>query len=240
MSPRPRNRVAVVAAALALMTVSSVRADVITTVPAWNGVQSVGSLSSQAGAVQTIGQTFTAVSPNFNVLNSFTFIVRDDVPTPAINFTAQVYNWTGSMITGPALFTSGPLAVSGTNFQPVTVNTGALNLVSGQQYVALFTAIGMPYNGASMTFASVGSGAGAAYTGGKLVYSDAPTFAALTSNVPPRFNFGGDLGDLAFTLNFATPGAVPEPSPMALAAVASVVFAAPVAVRRRMKARKAS
>jgi len=217
------------------MTVSVARADVITTIPAWNGSQAVGAMSNQPGAVTTIGQTFTAVSPNLNVLNSFTFVVRDNVTTPAFDFLAQVYQWTGTGITGPALFSTGPLSVAGQAYQPTTVNTGALNLVNGQQYVALFTALGTTYNVSSMSLGSVGSGTGAAYTGGKLVYSDAQTFTALTTNTPPRWNFGGDLGDLAFTLAFAS---VPEPSPVALAAVASVVCGVPVAIRRRLKARK--
>jgi len=235
MSPRSCKRLITLAVALAAMTVSAARADVITTIPSWDGSQAVGAMSNQPGAVTTIGQTFTAVSPNLNVLNSFTFLVKDNVTTPAFDFFARVYNWTGSAITGPAIFTSGPLSVSGLAYQPITVNTGALNLVSGQQYVALFTAIGTVYNGSSANLGSVGTGAGAAYTGGKLIYSDAPTFASLESNTPPRLNFAGDLGDLAFSLAFAS---VPEPSPVALAAVASLVCGAPVAIRRRLKARK--
>ena len=231
MSPRLRTRLTTLAAAFAVLTASSAQADVVSTL----GLQdhTVGSMSMlnypNQGILRAVGQTFTAVNPNRLTLNSFAFNVRDDVAAPAFQFFAQVYSWSGTAITGPALFSTGPLSVSGQAFQLVTVPTGGLPLIDTQQYVALFSALGTTYNGSSLTFGAVGTGAGAAYTGGKLVYTDGPTLTTL----PNRYNYGGDLGDLEFVLNFGPGPSVPEPSPLVLAAVASLVCGVPVVLRRR-------
>lgn len=220
-----------VAVAVAAFTTSAARADVITTVPAWDGNMAIATMGAPgAGAATTVGQTFTAGGAGFNVLTSFTFYARDNVANPGFNYVAQVYAWNGTAVTGPALFAGGAQSQAGLAFVPITTNTGNLALTTGQQYVALFTSIGFADNGAKALFGSVSD---SAYAGGTQVYNDYSSTASFNS--PSRWNYGGNLGDLTFTLNFAN--AVPEPSPVALAVVASAVCGVPVLVRRARKGR---
>jgi len=75
------------------------------------------------------------------ILNSFTFYVDGAVGTD-IDFTAEVYGWSGSLFadngaqgaTGPALYASPVMTYQGTgSFTPVTVTIpGGLDLPDGQ------------------------------------------------------------------------------------------------------------
>ena len=77
------------------------------------------------------GETFTVGSDN--VLNSFSLYLDGQVAS-TLNFTAYVYAWNGSMITGSALYTSANQIFNGSaDNSPVefAFNTGSLSLNSG-------------------------------------------------------------------------------------------------------------
>lgn len=229
----PLRTLFVAAVAATALTASTARADiVVTTYPDWNGSSNVQSFGPQA--TPTYGETFTN-SPNYAALTSFTFWVPTKNTSP-IDFRAYVYAWTGSGITGPALFTSASLAMPGnppsSGYQMVTVPTPGVSLAAGGQYVAFFSTLGESNAlNASGRFGLTNLNPGDSKTlGGQFVYNNGQDFANLSSNT---WNPGGPIGVPAFELTFA----VPEPSPLALGALASVAFAAPVAFRR-WRARK--
>src|SRR6185295_6800475 len=104
-----------------------------------------------------------------------TFFVSDlqggsSFPT---SFRAYVYAWNGTAITGPALFTSATLTTDGSfgNMQTFTILTGGITLVSGQSYIAFFSASGVgnsiPDNSA------LGSPLTDAYAGGSFFFTSA-------------------------------------------------------------------
>jgi PEP-CTERM motif len=153
------------------------------------------------------GQTFTAGSDN--VLNSFSLYLDGPANNGAVNFTAYIYAWTGSAITGPALYTSASQTFTGSTTGSPTefaFNTGGTTLTAGAQYVAfLFSTsggwAGMPYSGA------FGSNP---YPGGAYVYDNVGTnFSQLSS---PWDNPG--YGDVWFKADFTS--GVPEPATWAM------------------------
>jgi len=143
------------------------------------------------------GQTFTVGSDN--VLNSFSLYLDGQVATP-VNFTAYVYAWNGSEITGSALYTSANQLFSGSaDNSPMefAFNTGALGLNSGSQYVAFLFA----NSGGLANMPAASSN----YGGGSFVFNNVgPDFSSLSST--PWAVVGSDVWFKA-TFN----GAVPEP-----------------------------
>jgi hypothetical protein len=219
-----RTLLAAAAVALAALTPSLARADVVVstitgtgpgvTPPAWNGTTSIspwGTVSS--GATPTYGETFFT-PPGNPVLTGMTFEIQNTSGSP-IPFQAYVYQWTGTNITGPALFTSAPMAVtSSAGFQAITVNTDTTVLTPGQQYVAFFSTIGQGgSNNAAASWGYMQSPPGdLAYSGGSFWFNNSSSFPALSSPATwVTFN-----NDLAFTLTFAAAAAVPEPTSLAL------------------------
>jgi hypothetical protein len=160
-------------------------------------VQSWGTPDS--GSTPTYGESFVAPADPF--LQSITFVVRNPNSAP-IPFIAYVYQWDGTKIFGPALFTSSAQAVppSGANFVNVTVATTDTQLQPGQTYVALFSTIGFSghlggsiYGGAPIS----------AYPSGKFEYNNSLTLAGLFTPSPP-WNQNGDFGNLVFELQFTS------------------------------------
>ena len=114
----------------------------IDTTPAWNGTTSFGLFGETNSA--TFGQTFTAGSSGLR-LNSFTFFIDDNEGnSDNVEFAAYVAEWDGSKATGSMLFVSPKMETNNNGgadgFEQFTVDTGNIELTSGQQYVAFFCA----------------------------------------------------------------------------------------------------
>ena len=129
---------------MALGTIGTAHAvTVIDTTPSWNGTIGVGLFGRPFNA--TFGQTFTVGVDN--VLNSFTFFLRQTTVAP-VEFVAYVSQWDGIHATGPILYQSTSQSTTQPNiFQNFTFNTGGTNLVSGKQYVAFVSASNFPSSG---------------------------------------------------------------------------------------------
>src|SRR6478735_231211 len=127
------------AAVLALgFTAAPAMAQDINTVGAFSG--DIGSFGTPNTA--TYGQTFTVGAEN--ALNAFTMYLDGGSGSP-LNFRAYVYAWNGDRAVGNALFASTEQQFTGSAYGNPTAfdfATGALNLVSGQKYVAFLTTSG--------------------------------------------------------------------------------------------------
>jgi hypothetical protein len=187
-------------------------ADIITTLADQN--VPVGFWGSVPGGfTPTFGQTFTATTNN-SVLLSMTFSI-DNHSLVSIPYRAFVIGWTGNdlvgTITGSELFSGPPSSVASTmhsQYQLVTQDTGALQLIPGHQYLAAFTTIDQ---GGTTGAANWGFIMGFdAYSGGGFAFNNATTLAGLSSNWNPNEGF---IPDLAFELKFAT---VPAPPAVVL------------------------
>lgn len=198
-----------VAGMIAAMTASIAKADfVLSTEGSPNG--NVGSWGTAAsGSTPTYGELF--VDPAGNpFLKNVEFLV-DNPNGSAIPFKAYIYSWNGSNITGSALFTSGALSVAPTAgaYDPVDVSMN-VQLTPGNQYVALFSTVGLAGNIGSARFDLATT---ASYTSGLFEYNN-------DNALPPAAgcNPNGNFGDnLAFSMTFSPPAAtVPEPSSVLL------------------------
>jgi hypothetical protein len=172
--------------------------------------------------IPTFGQTFTAIAPDRTVLTGLTFLLGnpenpDNSGDPAIAFTARVYAWNGSGITGPALFVSATQTLGVTaGFEEVTVAVPSLSLTSGGQYIALLTTIGEAdsENYGIMPLVTTNP-----YSGGLFLRNHSDTEDGLS---------GGWVGlgnsvDASFRLTFADPRldpvSAPAPAGLILAAI---------------------
>ena len=143
---------------------------------------------------------------------TFSLEARNSTP---FNFRAFVFQWGGTNTTGGALFTSAVTQVPTIigNFVLVTINTGGLNLIPGQQYVALFSVNGLGESG-NAGYAYWGYLGGAdGYSGGNFVFNNTASFQGGWQNT--------GAGDLAFELGFAP---VPEPSTISLACLGALAL----------------
>lgn len=196
----------------ALVLSTSVNAaTVIDTTSSWGGASIIGFGESDAttsglafGA--TYGQVFTVGSSN--QLNSFTYLIDDYLNPNPVDFEAFVLAWDGAKATGSILYQSSSMTTTNNagagGFESFTVNTGGLNLTSGNQYVAFFSASNL-FDG--ITGLSQWAFTNDVYSGGDFVFFDnGDDFSLLTtSNWDQLGNY-----DLAFSMNFTSP--VPEPS----------------------------
>lgn len=199
----------------------SLQAAIIDTTSSWDGSSFIASF----GGTATYGQTFTVGADN--VLDSFAFFLRDMEDGNPSKFIAHVMQWNGTAGAGPILFTSPELATTSTpGFEQVTVNTGGISLVTGQQYVAFFTIQGVttPLGGTSV-WGNANTPFNP-YTGGAFVYTN----SSFTS--PWSLNHGGEGNDLATILTFSSE-TVPEPASLAI--WGGLGIAGLVAARRRKK-----
>jgi hypothetical protein len=191
-----------------LMLASSVEAETIDTATTWNHTSGITPLGEPNTA--TYGQTFTVGADT--VLQDFTFYLKSISSPDAVDFAGYVMAWNGTRATGGVLFESAPQTFAGpTNiFTPVTINAGGLQLQSGQQYVAFFSA--SKFFDGSTGLATMGSSTG--YAGGSFVYyNNGSNFSLLTTNT--KWDFTGDsLTDAAFTMHL-TAAAAADPLPAA-------------------------
>lgn len=185
----------------------------------WGG-QDVGTWG-EPPQTATHGQTFTVGTDTR--LDSFTFYIAHDSSHDPLTFAAYVMQWdpTGKHATGPILYQSGTLHSTDAgvtpvhasfSVQPLSVSTGGVELTTGQQYIAFFSA--------SVVNAGDGRGwigysPGNNYSGGEFAFiGNGTNFAALsTSQWTTGFPETG--GDLAFKMAFN----VPEPSTVCLGLV---------------------
>jgi hypothetical protein len=166
-------------------------------------------------------------------LQSVTFFIGNGNAT-SIPFQAYVYSWTGSEITGNALFASAPLSVAptggSTTFDPVTISGMNTTLVPGQQYVAFFSTIGFtgPIDSSAWQLSTQAS-----YPEGKFLYNNSTTFAGLFDGNPPWNNLG-DFGNASFIMHFTSGvSTTPEPSTLAIAGVSGLIALVYASIRRR-------
>ena len=181
----------------------------IDTFGSWNGTDFVYPMGETN--TSTYGQTFT-VGPE-TVLDSFTFLVDDDLNPDFVDFEAYVMNWDGSKASGSALFTSAAMSTTNNGgaggWETFTIATGGLNLISGNQYVAFFTAANLFDNvfGTSK-WAHTWTDAVA---GGEFVFlNNGNDFSQLTTMSWTKGWYGPGT-DLAFSMDFSpipVPGAV--------------------------------
>jgi hypothetical protein len=161
--------------------------------------------------VPTIGETVTVPATD-TVLDSFTFYV--DLPT-ALVFRGEVYAWDSTdpanqHATGSALYESGPMSTTSYNFgfspQPITFNTGGINLTANTQYILFITTARdtpspIPYNN---EYGFYGTTQTDTYTGGdfwQLPGTNDP--GAWTTT--PWFSGTSYIADLGFQASFSSP-----------------------------------
>ena len=158
----------------------------------------------------TYGQTITVPNNGDTNLTDFTFYL--DAPSSGqIQSSAYVYAWNGSQATGSALYTSSPfdiVAGSGDN-QPITINTGGLNLAAGQQYV-LFFSLADPTNYAASTGEDAWVGTSDdSYSGGQFVFlNNSNDMSGWTHDTWSTWS----VPDLSFKADFQPGAPLPEAS----------------------------
>jgi hypothetical protein len=202
------------AAAFALAIVAApAQAQDIDTVGTFH--QDITNFGPAPSGAATFGQTFTVGGEN--ALNSFTMYLDGGAGLP-LNFQAYVYAWNGSRSVGDALYTSGLQTFTGSiegNPTAFMFDTGAIDLVSGAQYVAFLSVTGLAND--HRAFAGMptsGEFLEDTYAGGDFVYSNSATFAGLNArdwDMP-----GGVFGDVQFKADFSK-GVSPVPEPAAWA-----------------------
>jgi hypothetical protein len=200
------NKVHNVIGIIFLFIVGSVQADVISTIPDWDGSSFVAPFGEAETA--TYGQTFS-LSTASN-MNSFTFYLNDALDPGVVDFQAYVYSWDDSanQITGPSLFASNAMSTTNNDgedgFEEFAINTAGITLSAGT-YVAFFTASNL-FDEVSGT-GKMGFANTDAYGGGNFVYlNNASDFGALSTT---GWSEWGGAEDLAFTV---TTTAVPIPA----------------------------
>jgi uncharacterized protein with beta-barrel porin domain len=195
-----------IAAASSLLLAATGHAQSINTFPSWNGSDSVSSWATADGGGTTIyGQVITPTAGENNPRN-ITFAIQNEGPQ-AIPFQAFVYKWTGTTVTGPALFQSAASSVpdGGNAFEDIKVSltsTGHGGLAAGQQYVVFYSTAG--FSGAATSYANWGWIVNpAVYPGGQFVYLNSQDGAGY--GLYDTWDGVGNDAVLAFLLNFGLP-----------------------------------
>lgn len=179
----------------------------------------------------TYGQTFT-VTGTETLLNDFSFRFNDYVNPDFVDFAAYVYAWDGSKATGSQLFASSALSTTNNGgadgFEQFTINTGSLQLISGIQYVAFFSASNFFDGVLGTSFWELSTSD--AYSGGNVVWdNNGNSFASLTTNTWDCSGSCVGGRDLWFNANFSS-----VPAPSTLAVLSLGIFG--IGVARRKKA----
>lgn len=187
----------------AMLGGNAVAIPLITNVPDWNGFTTISTWGPVT--LLSFGQVFVPTGPE-TILDSFALTISSGF---SFNYQAYVqqFNSTLGSTVGNILFESGVLTTDGTSaFQAVNVNTGGLNLIAGNEYIAYFSS-------------SEQTGTGSASMGflfppppnpnlGSFHYAGGP-FNALTGPADPWLSPIG--GQVAFSANLsAGAAAVPE------------------------------
>jgi hypothetical protein len=174
----------------------------INTISGWDGSTYVSSFGVLNTA--TYGETVT-VATGATKLNSFSFEIGGC--TGNVTFRGSVYAWDGTKATGPSLFVSPTMTVSGTPYQLVTISTGGITLPAGT-YV-LFASTAQDQTGAPDAACRWGAVTGNnAYAGGRFVFiNNGPDPSRWTTSPWTRVN-----QDLAFQVDGLVPPAAGAPA----------------------------
>jgi len=174
----------------------------------------------------TYGQVFTVPADGNTRLDSFGFYLSGTL----LKAYGGVAAWTGTGA-GAALFESNPFKANYTNFTQIMVDTGGLDLVAGQQYVAYFSTHGIDGNAGS---ASMQHGDGGSVFEG-IAWDNA---GGGSPNHEDWFGAqNGAWASFAGSLTFsAAPAAVPEPGSLALLTLGLAGMLGLVGARRRGRA----
>jgi hypothetical protein len=212
------------------------------TTASWNGTASIASFGAATSSDATYGETFVAPSGGGSLLKEISFHVKPSLGVH-LQMHAYVYAWTGPLTsfggkaTGSALYTSPTITLDGNgSFQTVTFGPTMDVLLPGQSYVAFLTVSNTAdyaaYRATGVSsatfFGLVAIPHHAGNGGGGFVFdNNTSNFASLTSSTWTTFS---DSGDLAWTAEFEV---VPEPSALALSALAAGTLGLVALCRRR-------
>jgi hypothetical protein len=205
----------------------------IDTIPFWDRTTVITWFGEPNTA--TYGQTFT-VPETDNVLNSFTFLLRQDDPEPSpFQFFVMAWDPANQRAAGPVLFASVPLTTSDRAvMKSYTILTGSLRLISGMQYVAFINCSNL-FDGEEDNTAMAGLTRDA-YPGGAFVFlNNADRFDRVRLD-PWTSNWLAPGGDAVFTAQFSPGGAgevVPEPGGWTLLLCGGIGAALTRGFRRR-------
>jgi hypothetical protein len=181
----------------------------------------------------TYGEVFTVPTGGYTQLNNFSFYIDGTVPEAY----AGVAAWTGTGA-GPALFSSTPFSIAyGTPsndgpFEQITIDTGGLNLTAGQDYVAYFSVAGLASSSSDddgFQMASRSAPGSAGNDVGWVFYNadgGSPNGANWTCDC-------GNIGSLAYTMDFSQPVQIDAPEPAAIGLVGSGIVGLGVFRRRK-------
>ncbi len=189
----------------------------IETVSDWNGSDFVFSFGEPDTA--TYGQSFVAPT-DYPIMDDFSFFLEQLSVNP-VDFAAYIMAWNGNMATGPVLFESGPIATTNNGglggFEKIQVNTGGLELIAGQSYIAFFSATNQ-FDG-NPSEAAFGGISSSVYGDGEFMFqNNGNSFDSLTTSAWNDWS----IRDLAFEMNFSNPDReitdppIPEPATMTL------------------------
>jgi hypothetical protein len=194
----------------------------------------------RAGAVSwgTVGQSFTAPVGQTR-LDGFTFWLRDNAIVGETPYYAYIFDWDPATrrTGGSYLFRSAAQNFTGAPTPtPVSFLTGGLDLVGGENYIAVLSTVEFPNApigfrpGAVMSTFWPNDG----YPGGMTYVRNGPSGLATLTSGAWAFAGGNTDDDLAFRADFsAAPAAVvPEPGSATLVGLGAVGVAF-VARRRR-------
>lgn len=206
--------------ALSVVVVSGLasvaNAGVIETVSGWNGSSEIAAFGESNSA--TYGQTFK-VGGSETQLDSWTFFLNDRVNPDYVDFAFYVMDWDAATTraTGSVLFQSA--AVSSTNnggldgMEEFTFNTGGLNLVGGNDYIAFISSTGL-FDGQTGTAYAGSLRDESAYLDGGFFWQNNGNSAGTWDT--QSWSSGSNYGDLAFSASFSSAAKVPEPASLLL------------------------
>ncbi|WZP00820.1 hypothetical protein EP7_002474 [Isosphaeraceae bacterium EP7] len=214
------------------------RSETISTLPDWNGSQSLLGFGETNTA--TFGQTITVGAETR--LQSFSFRIRTENlfgPHPS-RFGGHVMQWDETLdrAVGPVLYDSGLLVLPFNDdgvYQAVTINPG-IALTSGNQYVLFLST--STYQDSTLDQTRWGLVRNVdAYSGGKSVYLNNGTDTSAWTSGPWDSGFTAPGSDFAFT---ATLTPVPEPSSITLMLGAATICGLCYGVRYTLSQRAMS
>jgi hypothetical protein len=190
------------AGALVLAPETAHGATVIDTTAHWGGAVVTGVGVPNAA---TTGQVVTVPTTDTRI-DRFSFYIGGTTPTTTLTFRGEIYAWNGTAAVGRNLWESAPRTVTfTTSLQPVTFETGGVQLVGGQRYVLFITASRDYARNANPSIVNVGFLYADAYPGGGLVsLNSGPDISAWTT--VPWANFTPNpAADAAFIAAFSAP-----------------------------------
>ncbi len=191
---------------LALVGAASAYGQTISTLSSWDNTTGYSPFGYPNTA--TYGETFVAPG---SALYDITF----ELNTPASDtFKGYLFAWSGSAVTGSALYTSDVMSTTGSgSYEAVTFNVGGVPLTPGDSYVFF-----------ASTSETAGSGTGqwgaifSSSFGGSFVYENNGTDISQWSNAGDWTVTGASS---AFTADFAP---TPEPTSLALAGLGGLAL----------------